>query len=236
MKKEKNQKKDFRIKVTENGPYLVLGNVPLSKEEIVPDSEGFLLVWKKIKDYPVQNKCGLCRCGKTKNSPFCDGTHDKIKFDGKETAGNILFKDQAEVTEGENLTLLDAVPLCASGHFCTRAGGIWDLVENSGDLESQKIATREAIDCPSGRLVIVDKKTGKEIEPDFHQSISAIEDTITKVSGPLWVKGRIPIESADGKFYELRNRIALCRCGKSDNKPFCDSTHKEIDFHAEEKK
>jgi len=230
------KKNDFRIKVTENGPYLILGNVPLSKEEIVPDSEGFLLVWKKTKDYPKQEKCGLCRCGETKNAPYCDGSHDQIEFDGSETAGNISFKEQAEAIEGEHLTLLDAVPLCASGHFCTRAGGIWDLVEISEDSESDRIATNEAINCPSGRLVMIDKKTGAEIEPDLASAISAVEDTIRKVSGPLWIKGRIPIESSDGKLYELRNRVALCRCGKSENKPFCDSTHVEIDFHAEEKK
>jgi len=39
------------------------------------------------------------------------------------------------------------------------------------------------------------------------------------------VRGKIPIQSADGKIYEKRNRITLCRCGESLNKPFCDSSH-----------
>ncbi|UCF09264.1 MAG: CDGSH iron-sulfur domain-containing protein, partial [Thermoplasmata archaeon] len=43
--------------------------------------------------------------------------------------------------------------------------------------------------------------------------------------GPIWVRGRIPIESADGHIYEIRNRVTLCRCGWSSNKPFCDSSH-----------
>lgn len=236
MKQEKNKKNDFRIKVVKNGPYLVLGNIPLAKEEIVPDSEGFLLAWKKIKDYPAQKEYLLCRCGNSKNKPFCDKTHLKIKFDGKETAGNVPFKEQAKVYEGEKLKLLDVYALCASGHFCTRAGGIWELVEKSDDSKAEKIAIKEAADCPAGRLVLIDKKTGKEIEPDLAPSISAVEDAIKKVSGPLWVKGRISIESADGKLYELRNRVTLCRCGKSENKPFCDSTHIEIDFHSEEYK
>ncbi len=234
MNQSKN-KNNYRIKVVLNGPYLVLGNVPFAKEEIVPDSEGYLLVWKKIKDYPIKEIYKICRCGQTRNAPFCDDTHKKIKFDGKETAGHVLFKDQAEVFDGDNLDLLDAQPLCASAHFCTRAGGIWDLVQNPTDLKSSEIAIQEAKNCPAGRLVLVDKKTGKEIEPDFELAISAVEDTIRKVSGPLWVKGRIPIESADGTVYELRNRVTLCRCGKSENKPFCDSTHVEIGFQAEEK-
>ena len=38
-------------------------------------------------------------------------------------------------------------------------------------------------------------------------------------------EGRIPIQSADGTEYEVRNRATLCRCGRSHNKPFCDGTH-----------
>lgn len=235
MEQKNQKKKDFRIKVSKDGPYLILGNVVIDKEEIVPDSKGFLLAWKKTKEYPVQEKCGLCRCGNTRNAPFCDGTHLKIKFNGEETADKNC-SEQAQTIEGVRLRLLDVKPLCASGHFCTRAGGIWDLLEKTDDFDSDKIVISEATDCPSGRLVLVDKKTGKEIEPDFAPAISAVEDTLKKVSGPLWVKGRIQIEDADGLFYELRNRVTLCRCGRSDNKPFCDSTHAAVDFHAQEKK
>ncbi|HEY0196583.1 MAG TPA: CDGSH iron-sulfur domain-containing protein, partial [Methanobacterium sp.] len=38
-------------------------------------------------------------------------------------------------------------------------------------------------------------------------------------------------ESADGYVYEVRNRVTLCRCGQSENKPFCDGTHMEIGFN-----
>ena len=49
------------------------------------------------------------------------------------------------------------------------------------------------------------------------------------VLGPV-VRGGIPITAADGFQYELRNRVALCRCGASQNKPFCDGTHAQIKF------
>jgi CDGSH-type Zn-finger protein len=234
MKEKKEEKNELRIKVTKNGPYLVFGNIAIDKEEIVPDLKGFLLAWKKTKEYPVQEKSRLCRCGKTKNAPFCDGAHLKIKFNGEETADKNC-SEQAQTIEGVRLKLLDIEPLCASGHFCTRAGGIWDLVEKTDDPDGDKIAINEATDCPSGRLVLIDKKAGKEIEPDFAPSISAVEDTLKKVSGPLWVKGRIQIEDADGLFYELRNRVTLCRCGRSENKPFCDSAHIQVGYHANEK-
>ena len=51
------------------------------------------------------------------------------------------------------------------------------------------------------------------------------------MSGPIWVKGGIRIEGADGKSYEIRNRVTLCRCGQSSNKPFCDGTHASMHFH-----
>ena len=66
---------------------------------------------------------------------------------------------------------------------------------------------------------------GKAIEPDFEPSIGLVMDTQAGKMGPLWVRGGIPIESADGKTYEIRNRVTLCRCGKSSNKPFCDGSH-----------
>jgi hypothetical protein len=84
---------------------------------------------------------------------------------------------------------------------------------------------QESHDCPSGRLVVWDKKTKKALEPILEQSIGLIEDPQMGISGPIWVRGCIPIESADRKLYTIRNRVTLCRCGKSTNKPFCDSSH-----------
>ena len=46
----------------------------------------------------------------------------------------------------------------------------------------------------------------------------------------VWLKGGIALESADGKKYETRNRVTLCRCGQSGNKPFCDGTHIDCGF------
>ncbi|AKB11853.1 Iron-binding zinc finger CDGSH type [Methanosarcina thermophila] len=74
--------------------------------------------------------------------------------------------------------------------------------------------------------MIIDNATGKAIEPEFEKSI-VVESPPRYEQGPLWVRGGIPIESADGKLYEIRNRVTLCRCGKSKNKPLCDGSHIE---------
>jgi hypothetical protein len=72
-----------------------------------------------------------------------------------------------------------------------------------------------------------DRETGKTIEPDLEKSIVIIEYPPRGEHGPLWVRGGIPVISADGEPYEVRNRVALCRCGKTQNQPFCDGSHVE---------
>jgi CDGSH-type Zn-finger protein len=75
-----------------------------------------------------------------------------------------------------------------------------------------------------------DAETGEVLEPELEPSISLVEDPAKDCSGPIWVRGNIRITSADGFEYEKRNRVTLCRCGASQNKPFCDGTHADITF------
>ena len=214
-----------KIKVSKNGPYLVSGRIPIQEQVIITDSDGTPIEWRAGTKYPPQEKCALCRCGQSKNKPFCDGTHVKVGFDGTETAGQESYLNQPKEIDGPALKLTDVEDLCASARFCHRAGGIWNLVPKSGNPEAKRTAIEEACDCPSGRLVVRDKNANKIIEPDFEKSIGLVEDPVVGVSGPIWVRGGIPVESADGKTYKVRNRVTLCRCGKSSNKPFCDSSH-----------
>ena len=55
-------------------------------------------------------------------------------------------------------------------------------------------------------------------------------------NGPYLVKGPINITDADGNQFTVeRETVALCRCGGSTNKPFCDGTHSKIGFQAAER-
>jgi len=45
---------------------------------------------------------------------------------------------------------------------------------------------------------------------------------IKQRGGPIWLRDGIPVISADGRPYAIRNRVPLCRCGRSSNKPICD--------------
>ena len=223
--KNKASKDKCRIKVCKNGPYLVYGKIPLEEQIIHANKQGDSDVWLVGEKYAMQENSILCRCGQSKKRPFCDNTHLKINFNGTETASREPYLHQAEEIDGPTLKLNDAKNLCASARFCDRAGTIWNLIPQSDKTEIRKISIEEVSNCPSGRLVVWDKKTGKVIEPDFERSIGLVEDPAVGVSGPIWVCGGIPIESADDTTYEIRNRVTLCRCGKSSNKPFCDSSH-----------
>ncbi len=222
---KKKQGNSQKIKVSPNGPYLVTGGIPLIQEEIRDDSEGYCHSWYEIKQYPPNETYALCRCGHSGNKPFCDGTHAKIDFDGTETAKGEPYEESAKAIEGSELILKDKKNLCVHARFCLRAGGIWNLIMRSDDPEAREIAVEEAANCPSGRLVLHDKKTGKAIEPEFERSIVVTGYPSRWEYGPLWVRGGIPIESADGKIYEIRNRVTLCSCGRSQNKPLCDGGH-----------
>ena len=84
--------------------------------------------------------------------------------------------------------------------------------------------------CPSGRLVTWGRETRLPNEEDYEPSIGVVQDPAQKVSGPLAVRGGIQVVSSDDFAYEPRNRQTLCRCGRSENKPFCDGTHAAIKF------
>jgi len=53
-----------------------------------------------------------------------------------------------------------------------------------------------------------------------------------KDHGPYELSGSFKLMDEDGNTFETDSSIALCRCGKSGEKPFCDGTHEEIDFHS----
>ena len=224
-------KKESKIMITKDGPYLVSGGLPIDKQIIGIGEENEPKFWVEGKKVPAGATCALCRCGGSKNKPFCDGTHGKIGFNGKETASRKVHDKQAQVLDGPTLRLRDASELCAAARFCHRGGGTWELTHHSDETAARELAIEEACNCPSGRLVQCDRKTGKAFEKKFKQSISLVEDPQNKVSGPIWLKGGIPVESADGTTYEVRNRQTLCRCGKSKNKPFCDASHIDAGFN-----
>jgi len=98
----------------------------------------------------------LCRCGASKNKPYCDGSHTEVKFSA---TGEIPAME-------------------------------FDLLENR-----------------DGKIVIT-----------------------SFPNGPLQVEGNLEICCGTGHTIEQTQKAILCRCGASENKPYCDGSHIKIDF------
>lgn len=221
----------MQITITKNGPYIVEGNVPLVKKTQIVSEYGEPLTWQTLdKIRTEQEPYALCRCGKSSHKPFCDGTHKQIPFDGTETA----ITDGSEESKrmlprGKNLTVYVDSDLCMSSGFCNlRNIGLVNLVMDSEDTMKRSLAMAMIERCPSGALTYQVDPDEPEIEPDLPQEIAdSIEITSDgPIEGPLWVTGYIPIKRSDGMPFVARNRVTLCRCGKSRNKPLCDGTHR----------
>jgi CDGSH-type Zn-finger protein len=219
----------MKITVTTDGPYLVEGAVPMARQSIVADAQGDSREWQEGESFETKETYALCRCGQSATKPYCDGSHVRVGFDGSETASREPYDAQATEQVGPSLTLVDAQPLCAYARFCDVAGQVWNLVEREGS-EAAETTTREAGLCPSGRLVVRDQQTNSDIEPELTPSIGIVADPAERLAGPIWVRGGITVMSSDGAPYEVRNRVTLCRCGASANKPFCDASHASVGF------
>ncbi len=216
-----------RIKIQPNASYLVTGGPKLTTKIPVTNSEGERVDWADGKDYPDKSTYSLCRCGHSKNKPYCDSSHKEKDFDGTLTADREPGYTRRKVYKGEEITMTDDETLCAGFAYCDRFGSVWAEIEQTDNPEVKKRMEKQISFCPSGRLEYYLDNNSEPVEIKYEPTIAAIPD------GPLWVLGGIPVEAPDGFVYEVRNRQLLCRCGHSNNKPFCDGTHTSIGFKSE---
>jgi CDGSH-type Zn-finger protein len=211
-----------RIRITVDGPYAVRA-LPVAPGRIVKTPRGEPIEWDVDEPYEADAEFLLCRCGRSKTKPFCDDSHLE-GFDGTEVADRGPTADRRESYPGGGLTLTDDESLCTHAGFCRdRTSNAWDRMDRVEEPDVRAKVEAIVARCPSGRLVLLDED-GEAIEAAFVQGIVVEQD------GPYWVRGGVRVESADGEGWETRNRVTLCRCGHSGNKPFCDGTHAEIGF------
>ena len=235
MEKNKIQKgsatapEKFHITILHDGPYVVYGQPPLDQQFIIPNEEGASWEFLEGAKYEMTEPTALCRCGESKNKPYCDGAHMKADWDPTLTASEEPLLKGAELFEGPEVSLTDNESYCVFARFCDAKGRVWNLVSENGK-EARDLTVREANMCPGGRLSAWDNKTQEPFEPKYDPSLALIEDPAIKVSGGLWIRGGIPVQKENGETYEIRNRMVLCRCGQSSNKPFCDGTHASMKF------
>ncbi|MCL2338314.1 MAG: CDGSH iron-sulfur domain-containing protein, partial [Firmicutes bacterium] len=208
-----------------DGPYVVDGDIPMKEVITEGDQEGATLDYKEGQSFAqTQTAKYICRCGHSAKKPFCDGKHNAIDFDGAETDNRKTFQEEAEIEEGAVHDALVNEKLCSTARFCDRGAGFWAALINGDIKEQREYAEEVGSKCPSGRFTLVNKD-GRPIEPELPKEIYLVKDEPIKRLGPLYLRGGIQIIGADDFKYDLRNRATLCRCGASQNKPFCDGAH-----------
>jgi CDGSH-type Zn-finger protein len=227
---ERDTRNTKRIVVEKNGPYVVYGDIPLVRKTQVVSEYGEPITWKKGEAIETDHPYRLCRCGRSANQPFCDDSHLELGFDGTETADTDLMAERQMIYAGSTgIVVKRDYSVCIDSGFCgTRLANIQKLVGETGDthVRSQVIAMVER--CPSGSLTYSLQEGEPDIEPDLPQQIAVVTEMTSDgpIAGPLWVTGNIPIQRSDGQPLEMRNRVTLCCCGRSQIKPLCDSTHR----------
>ncbi len=167
----------------------------------------------------------LCRCGGSKNKPFCDGTHATIGFKSANTADPA--RNRREAYAGKRITIYDNRAICAHAGYCTE--GLKEVfredaspwIDPDGAALERIIATIEK--CPSGALgYAID---GREAKPPRREpAVVVTKDGPYAVSGGIELVG---VPFGDGASAE---HYTLCRCGASGNKPFCDGSHWSVEF------
>jgi CDGSH-type Zn-finger protein len=223
---------DMRIVIVQDGQYRVLGNIPLVSKTQVVSEFGEPLTWKKERTIEASGEYSLCRCGESQNKPFCDSTHCEIDFDGSERANTSATAGRKTTYHGSPRIVVKKDPnLCMESGFCgTRDASFAELVARSDDTQIRSLVIAMVERCPSGALTYHFAADEQDIEPDYPRQVADTTEITSDgpIAGPLWVTGYIPIQRADGKPFEPRNRVTLCNCGQSGIKPLCDGTHRQV--------
>lgn len=207
-----------KIACLPNGPYYMLTD---STPRVVPNLQD-------ASGSPCSTITGvaLCRCGGSKNKPFCDGSHGRNGFTDDKLADP--QSDRRDNYIGKRITIHDNRSICAhAGHCTDNLDAVFRLKEEPW-IDPDAATVEEIIStiqkCPSGAL----SYTVDGIE---HRDLNQPPMVTVAKNGPYMVTGGIELVGhpmSDGASTE---HYTLCRCGASRNKPFCDGSHWHIGFN-----
>ena len=131
--------------------------------------------------------------------------------------------------EGEGITVRFEARRCIHAAECvTNLPGVFN-VGNRPWIDAAGATIEEIVDvvhrCPSGALTYSRTDGGPpEPIPENARMITTVKD------GPLYIRGSVEVVDQEGSTLCVEPRAALCRCGESKNKPFCDNSHVEAGF------
>jgi CDGSH-type Zn-finger protein len=197
---------------------------------------------KNFKGEPLSTTVGiaLCRCGKSNRKPFCDGTHSIIGFSSQNVNLNendtnkLTIKNKRRDYVGKEITIHDNRKICSHAKECVNnLPSVFKLgskpwIDSDGSKIQDIINTVRK--CPSGAL-------SYSIDGIEYRDPKEQRDPILTVlkNGPYYITGGIDLIGENIEFGEgaSKEHYTLCRCGTSENKPFCDGTHRTINFKDE---
>lgn len=187
------------ITIFENGPYKVSGasRVQYCGEAVKADGDLF-----------------ICRCGESRNAPFCDGSHRAVGFDDTNPERR---KKEVVVWEGRTVRTRFNPNTCMHVFSCKPLKALREAELAGDDAAAQEIM-RTVQACPSGALSFESK--GAE----------GVADLVREVQVDIIEGGELRIQAPhdiDAPRMEGQDdvRSTLCRCGLSKNKPWCDGRH-----------
>ncbi len=189
-----------------NGPLVVKGLCE------VTSSNGNRVTLKKTVS-------ALCRCGHSKNKPFCDGSHAKAGWTDEKQSGR--QPRRVDDYRGKKITIHDDRGICSHAGFCTDGlPGVFRMGKEpwiDPDAETLEKVIETIRKCPSGAL-------SYSVDGVLYNRFSEEPELQVTEDGPYFVKGFVALETDDDPPASPEH-YALCRCGHSKNKPFCDGQH-----------
>lgn len=118
--------------------------------------------------------------------------------------------------------------LCIHARNCIRnLGQVFDASARPWidvDAAEPDAIAQAILSCPSGALHF------RRVDGGEQEAAQAETSVEPRRNGPLFLRGRLKIVDADGRVIREDTRLALCRCGASENKPFCDGSHRRVGF------
>jgi CDGSH-type Zn-finger protein len=210
---------DPEIRVSLDGPYIVSN---------LPEFRNWL-----GEAIPATEKMELCRCGQSANKPFCDGSHAKANFSGAKDPSRV--PDRRDEYDGVGVQIFDNRGICAHSGFCTdRLASVFHVgkepfVTPSGGRMDEIIQAVRA--CPSGALSYgIDAVEARgQVDQKRPPAIEGSKDGPYRITGGVRLVDEVgnDVVRAEGS---SREHYSLCRCGHSQNKPFCSGMHWYVKF------
>ncbi|MEN8146038.1 MAG: CDGSH iron-sulfur domain-containing protein [Campylobacterota bacterium] len=181
---------------------------------------------KEGKKLEAENPSHPCRCGHSKNKPWCDGSHVKAGFTSKRE----IDEEMLQVYEGKEITIHFNRSICAGAAACVhglptvfKSDSPSDWIRPDNETNAKIVETIKA--CPSGALSY--SVNGKiAIDGRSVPKITIIKNGPYRVEGVVLEEKPIPTNFSTTKY-------TLCRCGYSKNRPYCDYSHAESSWSDE---